>query len=83
MSMRRQVLVQLPDDLLAVVDECASKRGVSRSELVRTALREHLAAMFGAETDRRIVEAYTRQPQPEQDPWAEAAARRSIRDERW
>jgi hypothetical protein len=33
--------------------------------------------------DAAIVEGYRRLPPPDQDPWAEAAARRSIRAEPW
>jgi metal-responsive CopG/Arc/MetJ family transcriptional regulator len=32
---RKQVLVQLDDELVARLDEVAARRGVSRSELVR------------------------------------------------
>ena len=79
---RRQVLVQLSDELLAAIDERAGKQRVSRSEFVRSALRAYLDEGREAEIDRQIVEAYTRLPQ-EDDPWVEAAARESIRREPW
>jgi metal-responsive CopG/Arc/MetJ family transcriptional regulator len=80
---RRQVLVQLSDELLAAVDERAGQRRVSRSELVRSALQAYLGEGREADIDRQIVEGYRRIPPPQVDPWAEAAARRSIRDEPW
>jgi metal-responsive CopG/Arc/MetJ family transcriptional regulator len=79
---RRQTLVQLSDELLALLDERAVKSGLSRSELIRRAIERELADDIEAEIDRQIVEGYTRIPQ-EPDPWAEAAAKRSIADEPW
>lgn len=80
---RRQTLVQLNDDLLALLDERAARSRRSRSDLIREALETYLAADREAAIDRAIVEGYTRIPQPERDPWAEAAARRSITKEPW
>src|SRR6266511_503357 len=80
---RRQTLVQLSDELLALLDERAAKSGRSRSELIRSAVERELAAEREAAIDKAIVEGYTRIPQPERDPWAEAAAKRSIADEPW
>ena len=79
---RRQTLVQLSDELLALLDERAAKNGLSRSEIIRRAIERELADDIEAEIDRQIVEGYTRIPQ-EHDPWAEAAAKRSIADEPW
>jgi metal-responsive CopG/Arc/MetJ family transcriptional regulator len=79
---RRQTLVQLNDDLLALLDERAARRGRSRSELIREALERYLAEDRDAAIDRAIVEGYTRMPQ-EEDPWAEVLARESIRAEPW
>jgi metal-responsive CopG/Arc/MetJ family transcriptional regulator len=73
--------VQLSDELLAQLDARAAREGRSRSELIREAVRGYLAADHEAEIDRRIVEAYTRQPQ--QDLGAEWAARQSIAAEPW
>lgn len=79
---RQQTLVQLNDRLLGLLDERAGRLGVSRSELIRTALEEFLAADREAAIDRAIVEGYERVP-AEEDPWAEASARRSLADEPW
>jgi metal-responsive CopG/Arc/MetJ family transcriptional regulator len=40
-----------------------AREGRSRSELIREALADYLAADREADIDRRIVEAYTRRPQ--------------------
>ncbi len=79
---RRQTLVQLTDELLALLDERAAKSGRSRSDVIRGAIERDLAADREAAIDAVIVEAYTRMPQ-EPDPWAEKAARETIAAEPW
>ena len=49
---RREVLVQLDDDLVARLDKLAKRAEVSRSELLRRA----------ALADKRLVEGYTKYP---------------------
>jgi metal-responsive CopG/Arc/MetJ family transcriptional regulator len=78
---RTQTLVQLTDDLLGRLDSYRAREGRSRSEVVRAAIESYLAADREAETDRLIVEAYTRQPP--QDLWGEQAAKRLIAAEPW
>jgi metal-responsive CopG/Arc/MetJ family transcriptional regulator len=80
---RQQTLVQLTDELLALLDEKAAKEHTSRSQLIRRAIEQFLDEERKAAIDAAIVEAYTRMPQPEHDPWAEAAAIESIRAEPW
>lgn len=80
---RRQTLVQLNDELLALLDERAAKTGRSRSEIIRSAVERELAAEREAAIDAAIVEGYTRIPPEQHDPWAEASAKRSIADEPW
>jgi surfactin synthase thioesterase subunit len=53
---RREVLVQLDDDLVERLDEIAKRTSVSRSELLR---RGALAVL---EADERLVEGYTKYP---------------------
>jgi metal-responsive CopG/Arc/MetJ family transcriptional regulator len=62
---RTQTLVQLTDELLERLDARAAREGRNRSELVREAIINYLAADREAEIDRLIVEGYTRQPQTE------------------
>ena len=80
---RRQTLVQLNDELLALLDERVAKTGRSRSDIIRAAIERELAADREAAIDAAIVDGYTRIPQPEQDPWAQASARRSVAAEPW
>ena len=80
---RRQTLVQLDDSLLAMLDERAARSGVSRSELIRTAIAAYLAQEREAAIDAAIIDGYTRIPAEKHDAWAEASARRSIQAEPW
>jgi metal-responsive CopG/Arc/MetJ family transcriptional regulator len=80
---RRQTLVQLNDELLALLDERAARTRRSRSSLIREAIEQYVRAEREAAIDRAIIEGYTRIPQEEHDPWAEAAAKRSIAEEPW
>jgi len=59
---RRQVLVQLDDDLVAKLDELARRTEVSRSELLRRGAIAILEADRLSEADERLVEAYRNQP---------------------
>ena len=70
---RREVLVQLDDDLVRRLDELAAKGGVSRSELLRRGALAVLEAAEIVEADRELVEAYRRRPQ---DPAIVVAAAR-------
>jgi len=70
---RREVLVQLDDDLVRRLDELAAKAGVSRSELLRRGALAVLDAAEIVESDRQLVDAYRRRPQ---DPAIVVAAAR-------
>ena len=70
---RREVLVQLDDDLVADLDELARRRGVSRSELLRQGALAVLAANELTAADADLQHAYRRQPQ---DPVLVDTARR-------
>lgn len=59
---RREVLVQLDDDLVERLDEIASRTSVSRSELLRRAAIAVIEADEWAQADRRLVEGYTKYP---------------------
>lgn len=71
---RTQTLVQLTDDLLRLLDEEATERGVSRSALIRQVLHDHLHDRREASLSRRIVAGYERIPPGEPDGWAELDA---------
>jgi metal-responsive CopG/Arc/MetJ family transcriptional regulator len=80
---RRQTLVQLNDELLALLDERASRTGRSRSEIIRAAVEHELAGDREAAIDSAIISGYERIPPAELDPWAEASAKRSVAAEPW
>ena len=70
---RKQVLVQLDDDLVAELDRRAAQEKVSRSELIRRAVAAHLRDLDWEEQDRISVESYTRFPEDETGlpPWTD------------
>lgn len=63
MPMRTQTMVQLNEELLELLDSRAARAGVSRSQLIREAIEEFVAADRAAATDRAIVDGYTKKPQ--------------------
>ena len=71
--MRRQVIVQLDDKLVAQLDKAAKQDGVSRSELLRTAAIALLEARRVTRLERQLIDAYQKVPQ---DPVLVEAARR-------
>lgn len=79
---RRQSLVQLSDELVALLDERAARSGRSRSALIREAVEHYLRADAEAGIDAAIVRGYERMPQ-EPDRWLDVAAREAIAAEPW
>jgi hypothetical protein len=76
---RRQVLVQLDDDLVSALDQIAKERDTNRSELLRRAARLLVDAVDEQKADAELIEAYRKQPQ---DPaWIDALMRTSL--ENW
>jgi len=59
---RREVLVQLDDQLVADLDRLAAAQGTSRSDLVRRSVLALLEAVEVAEADRVLQDAYRRVP---------------------
>lgn len=70
---RREVLVQLDDELVDQLDELASLLGTNRSELMRRGAQAVLDAERIAVADRELLAAYRRQPA---DPTLVQSARR-------
>jgi metal-responsive CopG/Arc/MetJ family transcriptional regulator len=70
---RREVLVQLDDELVAQLDGLAARLGTNRSELLRRAAQAVITAEDLADADRELVAAYRRQPA---DPALVQSARR-------
>ena len=74
---RREVLVQLDDDLVGRLDEIAQVRGTSRSALLREGAQAVIDADERLDADRRLIDAYRRMPE---DPaLIESAARLAAR----
>jgi Arc/MetJ-type ribon-helix-helix transcriptional regulator len=59
---RKQVIVQLDDDLVRRLDESAIADGISRSEAIRRAAREYLEHEWEREADRRYAQSYREHP---------------------
>ena len=70
---RREVLVQLDDDMVRQLDELAHRLGTNRSELLRRGAQAVLAAEDERAADLELVAAYRRQPP---DPALVQSARR-------
>lgn len=70
---RKEVLVQLDDELVARLDALAERDGVSRSELLRRGAVAVLEALAERDDDQALVDAYRRIPQ---DPAVVRSARR-------
>lgn len=80
---RTQTLVQLDDRLVSLLDQRASREGLSRSALVRMALEAFLGEDLEAEVDRAIVAGYRAMPPPEPSGDLLALAAASIEAEPW
>jgi metal-responsive CopG/Arc/MetJ family transcriptional regulator len=59
---RREVLVQLDDELVQKLDEISKRASVSRSELLRRAALAVIRADEWAQADKRLVEGYSKYP---------------------
>ncbi|MGI8938795.1 MAG: ribbon-helix-helix protein, CopG family [Iamia sp.] len=59
---RREVLVQLDDDLVELLDQIADARGTNRSDLLRQGARAVIEAEGARQADEELVAAYSRQP---------------------
>ena len=59
---RREVLVQLDDELIERLAQIADAQGTSRSALLRKGARAIIEAEELAAADAELIEAYRRQP---------------------
>ncbi len=67
----KPTLVQLPDDLLQRLDHRARRDAVSRSEVIRQAVRSFLEPEESAAIARAYREAYERFPLDTTDDWGD------------
>lgn len=58
----KTIQIVLDSDLLRATDEAARRARVSRSALIREAIREHLRRIEISKMEEREREAYRRQP---------------------
>jgi metal-responsive CopG/Arc/MetJ family transcriptional regulator len=65
----KTIQVVLDEALLRAADREAKQRKINRSELIRTALAEHLRQRRIAEMEEREREAYRRHPPVEFEVW--------------
>jgi metal-responsive CopG/Arc/MetJ family transcriptional regulator len=78
---RKQVLVQLDDELVTQLDREAKRSKISRSELIRHALNRWFEAREIARLERRYEEGYRRMPETAEElAVTEALARRAAED---
>lgn len=75
---RTQTMVQLSDELIELLDTVATRRGTSRSALVRELVVDGLREEREAATGARIVAGYRRIPQTEPDEWGDPAASANV-----
>ena len=66
-------MVQLPEELIALLDARAEADGVSRSRVVRDAVAAYLEHEAGARIASRYEEAYRLQPLDTPDEWGDVA----------
>ena len=59
---RKQVIVQLEDELVRELDADVAADGISRSEAIRRAVRDYLGRSWEREADRRYAESYREHP---------------------
>jgi len=82
--MTSQIAVRIPTELLDDIDRFVQGgRFTSRAEVVRIALERMLDELRNASIDAAIEAGYRRVPDPETDPWVDAATRALVQDEPW
>jgi Arc/MetJ-type ribon-helix-helix transcriptional regulator len=68
---RVQTMVQLTDQLVDALDREAERAGVSRSAVIRGAIKQYLEQGGRAAQVRRYVEGYERVPPSAPDEWGD------------
>jgi hypothetical protein len=69
-----QTLVQLSEELVALLDQRAAREGVARSSVIRMAVEAFVD--FDRLIDAQIATGYRAHPQAPNDPWILHAERR-------
>ena len=68
---RTKTVVQLTDELVEQLDAESSRRGISRSALIREIVERYLSESSEATITARIVEGYRRVPPATPDEWGD------------
>lgn len=58
MAESKRILVSLPNTLLDEVDEFVNRNGISRSELIREAMKEYVLHRRRTEREEKLKEGY-------------------------
>lgn len=74
--------ISLPDALFKEAAATAKELGISRSELIRTALQDFLRRRRASETTRRLNRSYTENP-PEPDPFLDRLVLEGLKRTEW
>lgn len=77
-----KISISLPDAMLKEADAAARKLEVSRSELIRRALREFLARQRDEAVTQRLNDSYRRHP-PKLDPFLQHLAFEAMKRVEW
>lgn len=68
---RTQTMVQLTDEIVADLDSEATKRGVSRSALIREAIGSYISELRSNDIGQRIADGYMANPPQTPDVWGD------------
>ena len=81
---RKEVLVQLTDELVEGLDGVAADKGTSRSSVVREAVQQYMQAERNKKWDRLMREGYERFPQTQDElEMARESLQRLLDEESW
>ncbi len=67
-------MVQIPKELIEQLDRRAAREAVSRSEVIRRAIKEYLATDRADDLAALYADAYSRHPLDEADEWGDLAS---------
>jgi len=67
---QKRILISLSDSLLGEVDSFSKSLGISRSELVRKAMKEYMSRRRAQEINKKLAEGYSQMAKINQE-WAE------------
>jgi metal-responsive CopG/Arc/MetJ family transcriptional regulator len=74
--------ISLPDPLFEEAEATAKELGISRSQLIRTALEDFLRRRRASETTQRLNRSYAENP-PEPDPFLDYLVLEGMKRTEW